>query len=259
VSQPQTGKEMNRFDIIAHRGVHDELPENTLAAFQRAIELGADAVELDVRLTSDRVPIVFHYFYLDTITSISGAVFSYSFEQLKNEHVLSKNGNGADRFRISTLTEVLETIGGQIGLEIEIKGPEPESSQIVADVLCKFKHLWKTIEITSYEPMLLFDIQQQCPGLSTDLLFPRSEDWMKSDVVTYLAIHRGRLARARAVHLHPSQLSSEGVSAIQRHGIQVHAWDVNDEQSLKIATELKIPRICTDKFQQALSFRQRML
>ena len=51
---------MNRFEIVAHRGIPTEAPENTLASFQRAIELGADAVELDVRLTSDKVPVVFH-------------------------------------------------------------------------------------------------------------------------------------------------------------------------------------------------------
>jgi glycerophosphoryl diester phosphodiesterase len=250
---------MKYFEIVAHRGVHDELPENTLDAFQRAVELEADAVELDVRLTSDRVPIVFHYFYLDALTSTPGAVFNYTFEQLQNVRILSKNSYNANRFRISSLDEVLETIGGQIDLEIEIKGPEPESAQIVADVLCKFKHLWEKIEVTSYEPMLLWHIQQQCPGLPTDLLFPRSEDWMRADAVTYSAIHRARLGRARAVHLHPTQLSPEVVSAVQRHGIQVHAWDVNDEQSLKLAAELDIPRICTDRFQQARDFRQRML
>ncbi len=160
---------------------------------------------------------------------------------------------------MSALDEVLETIGGQIGLEIEVKGPEPESAQIVSDMLCRFKHLWDSIEVTSYEPMLLWHVQQRCPGLPTDLLFPRSEEWMKSDVVAYLASQRGRLARARAVHLHPTQLSAEVVAAVQQHGMQVHAWDVNDEQSLKIAAELGIPRICTDRFQQANGFRERML
>lgn len=250
---------MRYFDIVAHRGIHDELPENTLDAFRRAVELGADAIELDVRLTADQVPIIFHSFYLDALTSTSGAVFDHTFQQLQNVHVLSKNSHRARSFRISALDEVLGTIGGQIGLEIEVKGPEPESVQIVSDALGNFKHLWDRIEVTSYEPLLLWHIQQRCPGLPTDLLFPRSEEWMKSDVVAYLAIQRGRLARARAVHLHSTQLSTKVVSAIQQYGIQVHSYDVNDEQSLKLAAELGIPRICTDRFQQARAFRERML
>jgi glycerophosphoryl diester phosphodiesterase len=240
------------FEIVAHRGVSNEAPENTIPAFQRAIELGADAVELDVRLTSDGVPVVYHYFYLDEITTLSGPIFEYTWEQLQGmRHFTSGD------FSIPTLHQVLETLGGKIGLEIEIKGPEPEASEKVATVLHQFKDWWETIEVTSYEPMLLFDIRQRCPNLATDLLFPRSEEWMKLDVVTYLAIHRAKLAQARAVHLHPTQLSPEVVTSIRREGIEIHSWDVNDEMSLNAIGELKIPKICTDKLRQALAFRQR--
>jgi glycerophosphoryl diester phosphodiesterase len=248
---------MPNFEIVAHRGVPTEAPENTIPSFQRAIDLGADAIEFDVRLTRDRVPIIHHYFYLEATTAISGPVFDYTFDQLQDVEVLGSGGSIVSGCRIPTLREVLETFGGRIGLEIEIKGPEPESSEIVGDVLRDFRHLWETIEVTSYEPTFLLDIQQCCPGLATDLLFPRSEDWMRSDVVTYLTVHRARLARARAVHLHPAQLSSEVVSPVRSWGIEVHAWDVNDEQSLNRAMELGIPRICTDKLQRALDFRQR--
>ncbi len=222
-----------------------------MPAFQRAVALGADAVELDVRLTSDGVPVVYHYFYLDEITAVSGPIFAYTWEQLQRTRPFS---NG--RLRIPTLHHVLETLGGKIGLEIEIKGPELESSAAVATVLHQFKDGWDTIEVTSYEPMLLVDMQQRCHGLATDLLFPRSEAWMQLDVVTNLAMHRARLAHARAVHLHPTQLSSEVVTTIQRQGIEVHVWDVNDELSLQAMVELKIPRICTDKLEPALAFRQ---
>jgi glycerophosphoryl diester phosphodiesterase len=245
------------FEVVAHRGVPTEVPGNTIPSFQRAVDLGADAIEFDVRLTRDRVPIIHHYFYLDEVTAISGPVFDYTLDQLQDMEVLGTSGNVVNGCRIPTLHEVLEAFGGLTGLEIEIKGPEPESSAIVGAALCDFRHLWETIEVTSYEPALLLDIQQCCPGLATDLLFPRSEDWMRVDVATYLAIHRARLARARAVHLHPTQLSSEVVSAVRAWGIEVHAWDVNDEQSLNNALELGVPRICTDKLQQALSFRQR--
>ncbi len=71
---------MAYFEIVAHRGITAEEPENTLPAFQRAIELGADAIELDVRLTSDRVPVVYHYYYLHLKTSAYGAIFEYTFD-----------------------------------------------------------------------------------------------------------------------------------------------------------------------------------
>jgi glycerophosphoryl diester phosphodiesterase len=250
---------MNGFEIVAHRGIPTDAPENTLASFQGAIELGADAVEMDVRLSSDRVPVVFHYFYLEESTSASGAIFDFSLEQLRDVEVFCKDNPAAPAGHISTLPEILETIGGKIGLEIEIKGPEPEAPEIIGNVLLRFRNLWDSIEVTSYEPALLLAIQKSCPGITVDLLFPPSESWMKLDVVQYQALHHSRLAHARAVHLHPTQLSKTVVSALRQAGIEIHAWDVNDLQSLELVTKYEIPRLCTDKFKQALVFRERYL
>jgi glycerophosphoryl diester phosphodiesterase len=250
---------MKPFEIVAHRGIALEAPENTIAAFQRALELGADAVELDVRLTADKIPVVYHYYYLHENTSATGAIFNYSLAQLRDVRVFCKNNPAANEGRISTLEEVLEMFSGKIGFEIEIKGPEPESPEIIGAVLNRFKDFWDTFEITSYEPALLLEIQRVCPGITVDLLFPRSENWMKLDVVQYQALHLARLARARAVHLHPSQLSAGVVQAVRSGGIEIHAWDVNDESALEIVAKYGIPRICTDEFELALAFRGKIL
>jgi glycerophosphoryl diester phosphodiesterase len=246
------------FEIVAHRGIPTEAPENTIASFQRALELGADAVELDVRLTSDGVPVVFHYYYLQEITSTAGVIFDFTYEQLRDVKVFCKDNPIAPPSHISRLSEILDTFGGKIGLEIEIKGPEPEAAEIIGKTLLAFNRLWDTIEVTSYEPALLFAIQKICPGLNADLLIPRSESWMGLDVVQYQAIHRARLAHAKAVHLHPSQLTVDVVAAIHQRGIEIHAWDVNDVQSLDIVSHLGIPRICTDQFQQAFAYRKNL-
>jgi glycerophosphoryl diester phosphodiesterase len=243
------------FKIVANRGAHTELAENTLPAFQRAIQLGADAVELDVRLTRDLVPVVYHYFYLEESAGLAGTVFNYTWDELQRAQ--AQSGDSAQGRRIPLFREVLEAIGGQIELEIEIKGPEPECIEVIATVLHTYHHLWESIELTSYEPALLLAMQERCPGLATDLLLPLSESWMKLDVVTHLAIHRARLARARAVHLHPTQLSPQVAAAIRSAGIGLHAWDVNDAAALSLTAELAIPRICTDRLAQALEFRQR--
>ncbi len=249
---------MNKFEIVAHRGIPTEAPENTIASFQRAVDLGADAVELDVRLTSDQIPVVYHYFYLQEHTSASGAIFNFTLAQLRSVEVFCKNNPAVKAGNISTLPEILDIFGGKIGLEIEIKGPEPEAPEIIGHVLNRFKNLWNSIEVTSYEPALLLAVQKTCPGITVDLLFPRSESWMKLDVVQYQAIHHSRLAHARAVHLHPTQLSKSVVAAIRQQGIEIHAWDANDEQALEIVAKFGIPRVCTDKFRQALAFREKI-
>ena len=234
--------------IVAHRGATDDAAANTIPAFQRALDLGADAIECDVRLTRDQMPVLAHFFVVNDVRGGSGPVFSYDAAEIRTD--------AAEH--IPTLYELLETFAGRIGLEIEIKGPEPESAAIVADALQPYQRLWEAIEVTSYEPILLREIQARCPGLVTDLLGVRSEAWMTPEIETHLAIHRARLAHARAIHLHPTQLLPTSVAAIRAAGIEVHAWDVNDAHALDTVTALHIPRICTDRLKDALDYRVRI-
>ncbi len=247
------------FQITAHRGVANDAPENTIPAFQRALDLGADWIELDVRLSADLVPVVFHYYYLHYNTDGSGPVFRYTWEQLRKLSVRCTRNSAAPNGRISTLAEILALFAGKIGLEIEIKGPEPEAPQIIGELLSDYRQHWDRMEVTSYEPALLLRIRELCPDLPADLLIPRTESWMGLDVVAYQALHRARLACARAVHLHPSQLTDETVSSLRSHGLEIHAWDVNDLAALQLTHRLGIPKICTDEFTQALEYRQALL
>lgn len=68
---------MRPIEIVAHRGLADQFPENTIPAFEEAIEHGADAVEeLDVRLSADKIPLVYHYYYLHELKNLAGPVFN---------------------------------------------------------------------------------------------------------------------------------------------------------------------------------------
>jgi glycerophosphoryl diester phosphodiesterase len=245
---------MRPFRIVAHRGAPTtDAPENTRAAFQRAIEIGADAVELDVRLTRDHVPVVYHYFYLDEVTTGSGPIFQHTAQEIERVRVV-----GADRLggghAIPTLEEIINDFGSRIRLDIELKGPEPEVAEIVGNILGGFRDLWDTIEVTSFEPSLLRDVRRACPGIATALLYPPSEDWMHLDVVAYAALQRARLAQAQVVHLHPTQLTADVVKHVRAGAVEIHAWQVNDTQALQLAADLEVPSICTDQVEQAMTF-----
>ena len=203
----------HRFEIVAHRGIANEAPENTLASFERAIELGADAVEMDVRLTSDKVPVIYHYFMLETNTSFSGAIFDYSWSQLRKAKVYCKNGSEALIGHISSLEDVLEVIGGKIDLELHMQGPEPEAPETIGKAMLGFRNLWDSIEVTCYEPALLNKFEKVCPGIPVDLLFPRSEPWMTPEIVQYLALHHSRLAHAA---WRARQTGTRGVLALRQ-------------------------------------------
>ena len=250
---------MPSFEIVAHRGApHPSAPENTLPAFEHAIEIGADFIELDVRLTKDLIPVIYHYYYLDVITTKAGPIFNFTYDQIKESTFIDPDGRIIGDFHILTLDELLETLGNRIGLEIELKIIQPEALDRVSQILNAYKPIWNSIEITSYESALLNGIKNSCPGLATDLLFPLSEPWMKHDVVIYEAIQRARLAQTRGIHLHPSQLDFEGVDTIRAHGLEVHAWDVEGEDTLQKIVSLEIPRFSSDNPAAAVRFRERL-
>lgn len=79
---------------------------------------------------------------------------------------------------------------------------------------------------------------------------------MKDDYVSYVGLHRARLAGARAVHLHPSQLSAGVVESIREGGIDAHAWDVNDRAVFELILRLHIARFTTERVHDALRWRE---
>ncbi|HTG47425.1 MAG TPA: glycerophosphodiester phosphodiesterase [Actinomycetota bacterium] len=94
--------------MVAHRGASAEEPENTLAAFERAVEAGADVVEFDVRMTADDVAVVLHDPTVDRTTPGTGAIRDLSLRE-------------ARALGIPTLDEVLTLLSGRIAVDIEIK------------------------------------------------------------------------------------------------------------------------------------------
>jgi glycerophosphoryl diester phosphodiesterase len=96
--------------VIAHRGASSERTENTLPAFERAIELGADFVEFDVQASSDGELVVFHDLRLERLTEARGPLRARPAAELRE-------------LGIPTLDEVLELTAGRIGLMVELKSP----------------------------------------------------------------------------------------------------------------------------------------
>jgi glycerophosphoryl diester phosphodiesterase len=126
--------------VIAHRGASAEAPENTLAAFEAAVQRGADAFELDVRLTADGAPVVIHDDTLDRTTDRTGLVRSHTLAELRSVDAGAKfttdRGQthpyrGGD-VRIPTLGEVLWAFP-RMPVLLEIK--EPEAQEAVRKVL----------------------------------------------------------------------------------------------------------------------------
>jgi glycerophosphoryl diester phosphodiesterase len=234
-------------NVIAHRGDHTVHPENTLPAFQAALEAGADGFEFDVRLTADLVPVVFHYVTLVGTTG-EGLLCDHSHDDIRQLRVLAgeTHAGGGQEYGIPSLQEVLATFGGKTYLELHVQPAAPETITIIGRMLNDYRHIWPVMELTSYEPAMLLGFQDECSGLATDLLFPRSEAWMTPEIVARLAVEKASLANARAVHLHPDQLTPDVVAYVRAHGLTIHCWDVNSRATAARISALGIEQFTTD-------------
>lgn len=107
--------------VMAHRGFSGIAPENTLAAFQRAIQIGSDFIELDVRFSRDGKLVVFHDDTLERTTNGRGKVAAFSLSELKKLDAGSWFGLSFSDEKIPTLSEVLHLARGRILVNIELK------------------------------------------------------------------------------------------------------------------------------------------
>ena len=104
--------------VIAHRGNHTDVPENTLEAYQRAIDCGADYVEVDVRMTKDKQFIVMHNATVDKMTNGSGAIKDLGFDEIKKLRIKNQKNDGKI-YLIPSFKEVLELCRGKIKIYLD--------------------------------------------------------------------------------------------------------------------------------------------
>jgi len=138
---------------IAHRGLHDEekgILENSLSAAVDAIEHGY-AIEVDLHPSQDRVPMVFHDYQLDRLTSERGPFRARTASELRSIRL----GGSSDA--IPPLEELLEAVDGRTGLVLELKGMVGEDDGFVAGVLNALQHYSGPIAIMSFSHWLLED------------------------------------------------------------------------------------------------------
>ncbi len=152
---PRLGNRKARLDFLgvyyAHRGLHNnesKAPENSLAAFKKAVEAGY-GIEMDVQLTKDKVPVVFHDFTLKRICGKEGKVCDYTFQELKEFKLC-----GSEE-RIPAFEQVLKLVGGKVPLIVELKVEWTDISvcPLADEMLRNYKGLYC---IESFNPLALF-------------------------------------------------------------------------------------------------------
>ena len=160
--------------IVAHRGSSALAPENTLAAFRQALQDGADAIELDVRLTCDNEVVVIHDAQLHRTTNGRGRVEDHSLAELKRLNAGRWFHPSYDKERISTLADVFELVRGRIGMNIELKSDrKPKHHYDLVDRCVQIIRQYRAqsyVLISSFHHHFIKHFKKQHPDIPGGLL-----------------------------------------------------------------------------------------
>lgn len=149
--------------VIAHRGAHQGIPENSLAAYQHAIDLGCDFVEIDVRTTEDGKFVSIHNSTIDKyVQGRQGRVRDLTLDQLKALDIGQPVGPKWKGTRIPTFEEILELCHGKINVYLDLKDAEPAALiEIIRRYNMEQNIVWY---VPASRHKTLMDIKQHCPS-----------------------------------------------------------------------------------------------
>lgn len=245
---------MSRFPlIIAHRGASSLAPENTIPAFNKAIELGCDGIELDVQLTKDGQVVVFHDSFLIRTTDGTGFVNEATLEELKRldagEH-FSKEFKGT---KIPTLAEVLDLLGPyRLILIIELKGKQETLEYKVADLIKAYNFQDRAI-VSSYNYSYLNNIKSSYSDIRTEVDIV----WTFEDIVSLAK--KLKVNSIAPIHYFVRKMWKITILKLRANKINLFTYTVNDKEDMLRMIKKGVDGIMTDKPQLLLEIKNQML
>jgi glycerophosphoryl diester phosphodiesterase len=237
--------------IIAHRGGSAYAPENTLAAFQKAVEQGADGIELDVHLSADGEVVVIHDSNLERTTNGAGSVYETPLAALKELDAGSWYGAEFNGEKIPTLDEVFELVGGRLFVNVELKGPGLLRSELpvrVAEIVERFSLTQKVI-FSSFNPWQLRQIGKLLPQARLGMLL------IPGVLAEIYRLISGVVVKPWAYHPHFKTVTQKFSERSNKLGRSVLAWTVNDAEEITRLCRLGIYGIITDDPVKAMAVR----
>jgi glycerophosphoryl diester phosphodiesterase len=225
--------------VIAHRGASADAPENTIAAFELALEQGADGIELDVHLSADEHPVVIHDFTLERTTDGAGPVSGHRVRELKR---LDAGGWRDRRFRgqrIQTLQEVLERFRDRAHFWVELKG----GSALYPGIEERVVSLLEVYDVVDRALVQSFDHQ------AIGRIRATSREIRVGALVAQSPVDRALLQRGATDAICPgAHLITEAlVAEIRGAGCACYVWTVNEPAQLDRLVGWGVTVIITDR------------
>ena len=223
--------------VVGHRGWPQRFPENTLVGFKAALELGVDALELDVHVTKDDQVVVIHDETVERTTEGEGPVRGMTLAELKE---LDAGGWFDGKFageRIPTLEEVMELAAGKVPLAIEVKPPAETIDRLNSRLIALVKNCPGTVVVHSFDAVYLRTFRRACPEIDTGFLCLASEENLA------FAVETG----CTAIHPEWHSVTPELNRAIREAGLKIMVWIAQTEDDCRgILETLDVDAIGTD-------------
>ncbi len=221
--------------VMAHRGASKDAPENTIPAFEKAVEMQADYIELDVQETSDGAVVVTHDVNTKRVTGVNEFVWNMTLEEIKKLDA-ANYFDGYENVEIPTLSEVFDAVGGKIKFNIELKYNRHTQNlaKSVADLITKYG-LEGDCVITSSKKEALKDMKAVMPEIPCGYI---------------LSVSIGKyydLDYADFFSLDLNYVTKKSLSNCHKVGKPVNAWTVNDTDSMEKMIALGVDSIITDE------------
>ena len=246
--------------VVAHRGASAAEPENTLLAFEAALAAGADAVELDVRLTSDGVPVVMHDADVAAATNGSGFVHDMTLAEVKRLDASGRAGIGAE---VPTLAEVLEAVGDRGGVDIEIKNlpgepafDSPREAVLEATLETLEASAFRgPVLISSFNWLTIERCKELAPEIPTGFLTIAAIDAHAALVYTRSRGHDFVLPQTPAL----LEAGEALVREAHEQGVRVGTWVADEEPVLETLFGWGVDAIACNDPAAAIAVRARVL
>ncbi|WP_106766140.1 glycerophosphodiester phosphodiesterase [Paenibacillus faecalis] len=231
---------MSQIINFAHRGASGVCPENTMAAFRKALELGATGIETDVQMTKDGKLVLIHDETLQRTTGVQGWVKDYTLEEIRKLDAGSWFSEEFRGERIPTLEELLELTkdrGTIVNIELKIGAVQyPGLEEKVIETIRSFG-MEKQIVISSFNHYSLVKCKSIAPEIHTGILYIEG---------LYKAWEYGQSVGADALHALKYAVLPEWVEEARACGIVYHPWTVNEPEEMKRLIAAKVAGIITD-------------
>lgn len=228
--------------IFAHRGASAYAPENTLAAFELALRQGADAIELDTKLTADGHVVVIHDQTIDRTTPKSGKVREIHLQDIRKLDAGSHFDIAFKGEKVPTLEEVLKAVGQLTLVNIEIANYASVTDELPYKVaqIVKRLHLGHRVLFSSFNPLALIRARKILPETPLGLLaLPGKPGWAARSWPGYLLNYQ-------SIHPEFRDVTPSLVKSAHRKGKLVFVFTVNQAEEMQRLFELNVDGIFTD-------------